>query len=65
MILYFQKTDTVTMRTPQKTRNVGRQAAAKKKDVNKLRKRAMKSKMMKKTIFTLAGDDTKVCNARL
>ena len=53
------------MRTPQKTRNVGRQAAAKKKDVNKLRKRAMKSKMMKKTIFTLAGDDTKVCNARL
>jgi hypothetical protein len=48
------------MRTPQKSRNGGRQAAAKKKDVNKLRKKAMKSKMMKKTIFTLAGDDTKV-----
>jgi hypothetical protein len=33
---------------------------AHKKDMNKLRKKAMKSKMMKKTIFTLAGDDTKV-----
>ena len=50
------------MRTPQKTRNGGRQAAnGSKKDLNKLRKRAMKSKMMKKTMFTLAGDDTKVC----
>jgi hypothetical protein len=50
------------MRTPQRNGKGGsKQAGGHKKDLNKLRKRAMKSKMMKKTMFTLAGDDTKVC----
>jgi hypothetical protein len=49
------------MRTPQRNGKGGsKQAGGHKKDLNKLRKRAMKSKMMKKTMFTLAGDDTKV-----
>ena len=47
------------MRTPQRNGKGGK-VGGNKKDVNKLRKRAMKSKMMKKTMFTLAGDDTKV-----
>lgn len=46
------------MRTP--TRSDKRQkGGAAKREVNKLRKKAMKSKMMKKTMLTLAGDDTK------
>lgn len=42
------------MRTPK-----GSKAGGRKTEVNKLRKKAMKNKMMKQTMLTLAGDDTK------
>ena len=43
------------MRTPK-----GPKSGARKTEVNKLRKKAMKNKMMKKTMLTLADDNTKV-----
>ena len=46
------------MRTPKGKQRGG--AKEVKKETNKLRKKAMKNKMMKKTMLTLAGDDTKV-----
>jgi len=42
------------MRTPK-----GPKSGARKTEVNKLRKKAMKNKMMKKTMLTLADDNTK------
>jgi len=45
------------MRTPKGKQRGG--AKEVKKETNKLRKKAMKNKMMKKTMLTLAGDDTK------
>eukprot|EP00088_Acartia_fossae_P070344 TRINITY_DN9397_c0_g2_i1.p1 TRINITY_DN9397_c0_g2~~TRINITY_DN9397_c0_g2_i1.p1 ORF type:complete len:229 (-),score=69.15 TRINITY_DN9397_c0_g2_i1:57-707(-) len=48
------------MRTPKgKQRGGGGAMRTGKTEVNKLRKKAMKNKMMKKTMLTLAGDDTK------
>ena len=47
------------MRTPQRKRE-GKGGKSAKTETNKLRKKAMKNKMMKKTMLTLAGDDTKV-----
>ena len=46
------------MRTPKGPKAGGRGAAGAKSQVNKLRKKAMKTKMMKKTMLAL--DDTKV-----
>ena len=46
------------MRTPKGKQRGGAKDA--KKETNKLRKKAMKNKMMKKTMLTIAGDDTKV-----
>jgi len=46
------------MRTPQRKRE-GKGGKSAKTETNKLRKKAMKNKMMKKTMLTLAGDDTK------
>ena len=49
------------MRTPKGPKAGGRGAAGAKSQVNKLRKKAMKTKMMKKTMLAL--DDTKVRHA--
>ena len=49
----------IKMRTPQRKKG-GKGGVNPKIEVNKLRKKAMKNKMMKKTMLTLAGDDTRV-----
>ena len=56
LFLFLQNIGTAKMRTPKHKRIMQK---AKTSATNKLRKKAMKNKMMKKTMLDIGGDDTR------